>query len=120
MIQSIDISGVKYQLEPDVVRYVRKKIGRLDRFLPRHARKSVTAHVRLKEVNKDHGNKYEAEVILHVPDKQIEAHDTTLNMFAAIDIVEAKMASQLKKYKQAHLPHGGRTRVLISRLKRRA
>lgn len=118
MIQSIAITGVKYDVDDTTKKYVARKIGRLDRFLPRHARKSVTAEVKLKEVNRDHGNKYEAEIILHVPDKQLTAKDSTLNMIAAVDIVEAKIATQLKKYKELHIGHTGRTRSVLAKFKR--
>ena len=118
MITSIDICGVKYELNAATKKYVTKKIGSLDRYLPKHARKSVTAEVKLKEVNRDHGNKYEAEVILNVPDKRLTAKDSTMNMLAAIDIVEAKLATQLKKYKEAHLSHIGARRGVLSRFKR--
>lgn len=118
MIQSIAISGVKYEVDERTKRYVTRKIGQLDRFLPRHARKSVTAEVKLKEVNRDHGNKYEAEVILHVPNKQLTAKDSTVNMIAAVDIVEAKISTQLKKYKDMHVAHTGKTRGMLSRFKR--
>ena len=118
MIQSIAISGVKYTPDERTKKYVMKKVGRLDRLLPKHARKSVSAEVKLKEVNRDHGNKYEAEIILNVPDKHITAKDSTLNMYAAIDIVEHKLASQLKKYKDQHIGHVGKTRATLSRFKR--
>ena len=118
MIQSIAITGVKYDLDDTTKKYVTQKIGRLDRFLPRHARKSVTAEVKLKEVNRDHGNKYEAEVILYVPDKQLAAKDSTVNMLAAVDIVEAKIVTQLRKYKDLHIGHTGRTRSVLSHFKR--
>lgn len=117
MIEAMDIMGVKYELDDTTKKYVTKKIGRLDRYLPKHARKSVTAEVRLKEVNRDHGNKYEAEVILTVPDKVLTAKDSTVNMLAAIDIVEAKLVAQLRKYKQASVPHIGR-RGMLDRFKR--
>lgn len=78
-----------------------EKVGRLDRFAPVHARKSMRAEVKLRQVDLAHGNKYEAEVILQVPDKTITAKDTTLNMMAAIDIVEAKLVAQLRKYKDS-------------------
>jgi len=117
MINSIEITGIKYDLDETTRRYVNKKIGRLDRYLPRHARGSVSADIKLKEVNKDHGNKYEAEIVIIVPDKVITAKDTTVNMLAAIDIVEAKIVAQLRKYKQAALGHDGR-RGVMSRFKR--
>src|SRR3982750_179511 len=117
MIASIDMAGVKYTIDDTTKKYVMRKIGRLDRYLPKHARKSVTADVTLKQVNRDHGNKYEAEVVLNVPDKRLTAKDSTVNMLAAVDIVEAKIAAQLHKYKEATIPHVGR-RGVLGRFKR--
>jgi len=117
MIASIDITGEKYLLNEMTKRYVTKRIARLDRYLPRHAKKTVTADVKLRQVNRDHGNKYEAEVILNVPDKRITAKDSTVNMMAAIDIVEAKLIAQLHKYKEHAITHVSKRRVL-SRFKR--
>ena len=115
MITSIDIVGVKYVVGEPARKYVMRKIARLDRYLPRHARKSVTADVKLRQVNQDHGNKYEAEIIINVPDKRLTAKDSTLNMFAAIDIVEAKLVAQLRKYKQTTVTHVGNRRLLSRR-----
>lgn len=117
MINSINITGVKFDLDETTKRYVIKKIGRLDRYLPRHARKSATAEVKLKQINKDHANKYEAEVIMHIPDKTITAKDSTVNILAALDIVEAKIVAQLHKYKEESIPHVGR-RGVLARFKR--
>ena len=117
MIKSIDITGIKYDLDETTKKYVIKKIGKLDRYLPRRARSSVSAEVKLKEVNRDHGNKYEVEVVFQVPDKTITATDSTVNMLAAVDIVEAKIVAQLRKYKQATIAHVGSRRIL-SRFKR--
>lgn len=117
MIESIDITGVKYDLDDTTKKYVTKKIGRLDRYLPKHARKSVSADIRLKEINGDHGNKYEAEVTLNVPGKPLTAKDSTVNMLAAVDIVETKLVAQLRKYKQIAVPYIGR-RGVLGRFKR--
>lgn len=117
MISTIEVTGIKYDVDETTKKYVLKKIGRLDRYLPRHARESVAADVRLKEVNRANGNKYEVEVTVSVPDKVITAKDSTLNMLAAVDIVEAKVVSQLRKYKQASIGHVGR-RGVMSKFKR--
>ncbi|RWZ79650.1 MAG: ribosome-associated translation inhibitor RaiA [Candidatus Chaera renei] len=120
MIAPINIVGMKLELDDDIKRYVTRKIGRLDRYLPRHARQSVHAQVRLRDANNKHGNKYECEVVLHLPSETLTARDFTLNIFAAVDIVEAKLKNQLKRYKEQY----GRSRVrraanLIRRLKGR-
>ena len=117
MITSIELTGIKYDLDDITKRYVKKKIGRLDRYLPRHARESASVEVKLKTVNRSHGNKYEAEAIIIIPDKVITAKDSTVNMMAAIDIIEQKLINQLRKYKQTSVLHVGK-RNLMSRFKR--
>ena len=117
MINAISITGVNYEVDDTTKKYVVKKIGRLDRYLPRHARKSATAEVKLRQVNRDHGNKYEAEVILDIPGTVLTAKDSTVNILAALDIVEAKVAAQLHKYKEERIPHIGH-RAMLARFKR--
>lgn len=118
MITNVEITGVgAYTPDEPTKKYIRKKIGGLDRLAPRHARKSMFASVKLADVNQSHGNKYEVEVVLHVPDKTMTAKDATMNILAATDIVEAKIAHQLRKYKQELIPHVGR-RKLLDRFKR--
>ena len=118
MITHIDITGVgNYTPDDSTRKYIKKKIGGLDRLAPRHARKSMHAEVKLAEVNRDNGNKYEVEVVMSVPDKRLTSKDTTMNVLAAVDIVEAKLAAQLRKYKQERIPHVGR-RKLLDRFKR--
>lgn len=118
MIQTINITGVRYTPDESTKRYVRKKIGGLDRYLARHVRKSTTVDIKLKEVNRAHGNKYECDVIMHLPEMTITAKDSTLNMLAAVDIVEEKMRVQLKKYHDTRRDHRGR-HDLLGRMKRR-
>ncbi|MDN5819147.1 MAG: ribosome-associated translation inhibitor RaiA [bacterium] len=117
MITSVDITGVKYDVDENTKKYVQKKIGRLDRFLPRHARKSAAADVRIKQVDQPKDNKYEVEITLTVPGNNLTAKDTAGNALAGIDIVEAKLVRQLHKYKQVSLPHVGR-RGMLSKFKR--
>ncbi len=117
MIENLTISGQKYELTETTKKYVEKKIGALSRYLPRHARKSATADVKIRQLDNPGGNKYEVEVIINVPDKVITAKDSTLNVLAAVDIVEAKLSGQLRKYKQTNVPHIG-LRGRLSRFKR--
>lgn len=117
MIANIELTGINYDVDDSTKKYVRRKIGTLDKLAPRHARKSLHAAVKIAEVHRAAGNKYEVEVIMHLPDKTITAKDSTLNALAAIDIVEAKLRTQLKKYKEtsvSHIAHRG----IMSRFKR--
>ena len=99
-------------------KYVERKIGGLGKYLPRHARKSATADVKIKQIDNPGGNKYEVEVIINVPDKKITAKDSTMNVLAAVDIVEAKLNGQVRKYKDDVLAHVGSSRGILAKLKR--
>ena len=117
MISRIEKSGISIELEDDVKKYIDAKIGRLDRFLPLRARRSVHAEVKLRETNNKGGDKYTCEVILHLPAIQLTATESTLTILAAIDIVEAKLKNQLKKYKDEQTAEQrGRRQKLFKKL----
>ena len=101
MISKIDITSIHYEAGEDLKKYITKKLSRLDRFVPRHARKSINVEVILEE-RKTKTDRNQCEIIVHLPEQQLTAKDATINMFAAVDIVEAKIKTQLKKYKETH------------------
>lgn len=105
MISHIDIAGINLELGDDIKKYIWRKVGKLDKYIPRHARQSAHAEVKLRQVNKRLGNKYECEIIMHLPGEQVQAKESTMNMFAAVDIVEQKVKNLLVKYKQTHIAH---------------
>lgn len=100
MIKKIDVNKVHSDIDEDVVKYLNKKIGKLDSYMPRHARKSARAEAILKESKSDTKKESTCEVSLIVPGSVLTAHETSINMYAAIDIVEEKLKSQLRKYKE--------------------
>lgn len=113
MITNIEITGVgDYIPDESTKKYIRKRIGGLDRLATRHTRKTMRAEVKAARVNRDKGNKYEVEAIIVMHDRRLVAKDSTMNVLAATDIVEAKLAVQLRKYKETALPHVGRRKLL--------
>ncbi|HSX43879.1 MAG TPA: ribosome-associated translation inhibitor RaiA [Candidatus Saccharimonadales bacterium] len=102
MIQKLEISGVHTVLDDDVRKYVTKKIGKMDLYMSRHSKQSAHAEVKLKEAKIKERKQATCEVIMHLPHETFVTKETTLNMYAAIDIVEAKLKNQLKKYKETH------------------
>jgi putative sigma-54 modulation protein len=120
MIQKLEISGVHTNVDDKLQRYVTKKIGKLDTYISRHARESAHAEVLLKK-NKAKSNKalYACEVVLYLPREVLRVEEATLNLYAAVDIVEEKLKHQLKKYKETHASPKLHRRV-IARLKRQA
>lgn len=102
MIKKLQIAGVHVDADAKLRKYVTKRIGKLERYIPRAARGSAHVEVKLREDKKQKNNQCTAEVIMHLPEEVLTAKDSTVNLYAAVDIVEAKLQSQLKKYKDTH------------------
>lgn len=117
MIQKLEINGIHTVLTDDLKKYITKKIGRLDRYMPRKSRESAHAEVFVKEIMIKAKKECVCEVVLHLPGSTLMTKESTINMFAAVDIVEAKLKNQLKKYKETHNVRRIHRRVLM-RLKR--
>ena len=99
MINNLEITGVRYELNDQIKDYAGKKIGNLDKYLPEHEREPVKAHIVLSEEDGKTKNRYTADVKLEVPHGTLTAKESTINMYAAIDIVEDKIKNQLNKHK---------------------
>lgn len=112
MIERIEINSIHAQVDDDLEKYVTKKIGLLDKYLPRHAKESAHAEVKLKESKAKDKKQCQCEVILHLPQDTLMVKESTINMYAAIDIVEAKLKNQIKKYKDTHESAKFRQRVI--------
>jgi len=113
MINKLEVAGIHTDATKDIQKYAKKKISKLDAYMPRHARKSAHAEVRLKESKAKDKKQCSAEVVLHVPGEVISAKETTVNMYAAIDIVEEKLKAQLRKYKSQSTAKSGRNEIKI-------
>jgi ribosomal subunit interface protein len=119
MIAKFDLKGVHTTIDAAIQKYATKKIGNLDKYLPRAHRDSVHAVVELKQAAKaKEQKKYTCDVTLHLPHGTLHVAESTLNMFAAIDIVEAKLKLQIKKYKESHAS-AKLSRHLTGRFRRR-
>lgn len=118
MIQHIDISGVHTEVSDDLRKYLTKKIGSLDRFAPKSARQSMRAQVILKEQTQKGAKECVCEVTLQVPHESLYCSEGTVNMFAAIDIVEVKLKHQLARYKDLHSNPRFHRRLIV-RLRRK-
>lgn len=118
MIKKFEISGIHAVVGEDLKKYINKKIGKLDKYMPKHARESAHAEVLIKQSKLKSRKQHTCEVILNLPKETFMIKETTLNPFAAVDIVEAKLKTHLKKYKETH----GSLRIhrrLLAQLRRR-
>jgi ribosomal subunit interface protein len=106
MLKKFEISGVHSVVDDNLRKYVTKKIGHMDKYMSRHCRDSAHAEVHLKEAKARNNDHATCEITMHLPKADIIIKETTMNMYAAVDISEAKLKQQLKKYKDLH---GGTT-----------
>lgn len=106
MIQKIEISGSNHKIEDNFKKYTTKKLGKLDRYLPRDHKKDVVMKVVVAEVNRDKGNKYELSVAMEIPGgKVLSSKDECSNLYAGVDIIEAKLSGQIRRFKLEQTPH---------------
>lgn len=98
----LTLEGNHLNITEDLEKYVNKKVGKLDKYIPRNARVSAHAQVLLKEFKIKNKKQCTCEVIMHLPHEEFATKETTMNIFAAVDIVEAKLKNQLRKYKETH------------------
>lgn len=117
MIQKLEISGVHTDIDKKLREYVTRKIGKLDRFTPRKTRDALHAEIILKDNKAKDKRHCTCEVIIFLPHDKLMVSESTMNMYAAVDIVEAKLKNLLKKYKETHSSLGLHKRML-ARLRR--
>jgi putative sigma-54 modulation protein len=118
MLSKFEVHAVHTEVDSQLKNYLNKKIGGLDKYISKHSRKSAHGEVHLKESKAKDKNRYTCEVTIHLPKETIVIKEKSLNMFAAVDIAEAKLKQQLKKYKDTHAD-GKLHRHLVSRIRRK-
>jgi ribosomal subunit interface protein len=114
---ALDVRGNGYDLNEKISEYVEEKIGGLEKYLPKAHREGVLGHVIL---TLDHSgredNQCVCEARIQVKGATLEAKEATINMFAAVDIVEAKLKAQVIKYKAKHSPTQNRAKIFVAKL----
>ncbi len=115
----IQLSGRKYEIDNDLKKYVNKKLGSLDKYLPRkHKAIGMTVEI-FRDASGREDNRYKVTVVLSVPGPDIIAETATINPHSAIDIVEQKLRLQIKKYKDKNAPSKVRSKELWQLLRRK-
>lgn len=114
----VEISGTNYKLNDKEQKYIEKKCKKLVNYIPHHSRQSAFASAKITKIDQKDDNKYQCDVVLTLPDKTLVAGDTAPNALAAVDIVEAKLRGQIRRYKTARRSDGVRTGGFVAFLKR--
>ena len=117
---NIEFNTKKYELNDDIKKYVEKKIGKLDRKISRKVRSTIFAKVMLKENAQVKKGRFSCEVIMYLPEQQLIVEEATINMFAAVDIVESRLKNQISKYHSKHSQHRTERRKVYDRFRKLA
>lgn len=106
MIEKIEVNGNDYKVEEPLKKYALKRFGKLDKYLPRGYKKDVVIKAIISTIGKGKGDKYEISVAMDIPGgKVLAAKDECSNVFAGVDLVEAKLTGQIRRYKLEVQPH---------------
>jgi len=101
-VLKITIEGVNTEIADDLQKYVMKKIGKLDKYITRSAKSSAHVQIFLKEFKVKNKKQCTCEAVMFLPHEEFVTKETTMNIFAAVDIVETKLKNHLRKYKETH------------------
>jgi ribosomal subunit interface protein len=115
----IQLTGRQYEIDQELEKYVHKKLGSLDKYLPRgHRNQGMSVEI-FKDPSGKEDNRYKVVAILRVQGPDIIAETATINPHSAIDIVEQKLKSQIHKYKEKHQPKRIGIKSIIDKLRSR-
>jgi ribosomal subunit interface protein len=117
----LQTTGRHYELDDKIVGYVDQKLGGLDKYLPKHTRDGLFGQVVL-ELDESHTQNQQCICDAHfdVKGERFQARDAAINMYAAIDICEQKLKSQILTYKSKHEPAKNRRQRLFAKILSRA
>lgn len=120
MIQ-LDITSRNFVADAKLNSYVTAKIGEIEKYLPRRVRQVASVKVRFEDdASGREDNRFVCEVVLTLPGDTLISKEGTINMYAAIDIVEAKLKAQVRTYKDKLVTEPRRARMLTRLIGRKS
>ena len=117
----LELTGRNFEFDDKMKAYAEDKIGGLEKYLPKGVRETASCALVLEDdPNGREDNRYVCEAVMQVRGTTVVSREATVNIYAAIDIVEAKLKSQLSKYKEKSTLEPRRGRMLSRWLGRKA
>jgi putative sigma-54 modulation protein len=115
-----EVTGRNFEVDDKMRTYIDDKIGGLEKYLPRQSRATAACTVVLEDdPSGREDNRYVCEAVMKVHGTTMVSREGTVNVYAAIDIVEAKLRTQMTKYKEKVALEPRRGRMLSGWLGRR-
>jgi ribosomal subunit interface protein len=109
----VEVTARNYEIDDKVRSYLDEKLTGLEKYLPRHMRDNSHAEaVLLDDPNGREDNRYVCDIVMNVDGQTLVSREGAINMFAAIDIVEAKLKAQTTRFKEKVTTGQRRLRML--------
>lgn len=93
-----NITSKNHKLTDKELILVADKLDNLEKYVPRHAKKSIKIDAIFKKTSKG-AKKVTAEILVSVPEKELIAKSEGNDVSAAFETAENKIKTELKKYK---------------------
>jgi putative sigma-54 modulation protein len=117
----VDLTGRNLDIDDSIRAYIDEKIGGLEKYLPRRDRGNVSCTVILTDdPSGREDNRYICEAVMSVNGTQLVSQEGTVSIYAAVDIVEAKLKVQLTRYKEKQTLQPRRSRMLARLMGRKS
>ena len=99
MLERIEITAKAFHLSEIENNHIKTRVGDLDKYIPRHARRSAHAEVVVKQGSVKGKIAYMTEIVLHLPKSVLAAQGASTSVEESVDIAEGKLKAQVVKYK---------------------
>lgn len=100
----INLTVRKFDADSELKRYIERKLSKLDRYFP-HSHRPTGMRVELhRNEAADPAKRYSGLAHISVAKQEIVAETASMNPHTVVDILEAKLKEQIRKYKAKHAP----------------
>ena len=100
----VHLTGRNFEIDGELKSYINRKLGGLDKYLPRgHRNQGMTVEI-LRDPSGKEDNRYKIVAVLRVQGPDLVAETATINPHSAVDIAEQKLKIQIRKYKDKARP----------------
>jgi len=118
MMKIVNITSKHITIDDKTRTYAEKKVQKLIDYIPRHARKSASAEMKIQKIEAKGASQIEASIILSLPEKQLIAKERMDGVLAAIDGAEEKIMGQIRRYKTERKADNVRNGGIFTRIKK--
>ena len=115
----IQMTGRNFDIDGELKSYIKRKLGGLDRYLPRgHRNQGMSVEI-LRDPSGKEDNRYKIVAVLKVQGPDLVAETATINPHSAVDIAEQKLKIQIRKYKDKAKPRRIGVKNFVDKFKSR-